>query len=108
MKVLRRQALRLLLVEAIHQVDCLEQDLSVLDLQLCSNLEEPVNDGRSQLPGDPDLISQESIELRLVLMIDHVIEKLPPVLLQVAGLLDRDQRRSAAAATLVRRFIRLS
>lgn len=107
MQVLRRQTLRLLLIEAIHQVDCLEQDLSVLDLQLRSNFKEPVNDGSTQLSGDPDLISQECIELRLILMIDHVVEQLPPVLLQVAGLLGRNQRRSAAATALVRRFVRL-
>ena len=83
-------------VKAVHEVHGLEEHLLVFDVDLSAHLKKPINDSRAQLASDLDLISEQGIELCLVLVLKHVVEKLPPVLLQVGRLLEREHRPVAA------------
>ena len=66
-------------VKAVHEVHSLEEALLVFNVQFCAHFEKPVNDSRSELPSDLYLICQQGIELRLVLVLDHVVVELATV-----------------------------
>lgn len=67
-------------IEAVHQVDSLEEDLLILDVDLGAHFKEPVDHGRTKLSSDLNLISQQGVELRLVFVRDHVIKELASVI----------------------------
>lgn len=59
----------------------MEEDLLVLDAQLLSALEQPIYDRSSQLARNVQLVREQVAELRLVLVLYHVIVELAPVIL---------------------------
>ena len=65
----------------------MEEDLLVLDAQLLSALEHPIYDRGSQLARNVQLVREQVAELRLVLVLDHIIVELAPVILEIPRLL---------------------
>ena len=65
----------------------MEEDLLVLDAQLLSALEHPIYDRSSQLARNVQLVREQVAELRLVLVLDHIIVELAPVILEIPRLL---------------------
>ena len=76
-----------LVVEPIHQVDSLKQNCFVFNVQLCSNLEKPVDDGCAQLTSDVWLVGHQRTELLLMLTCSHVLKLFTTVALQVNRLI---------------------
>ena len=69
----------------------MEEDLLVLNLKLVSALEQPINDRSSQLARNIQLVREQVAKLRLVLVLDHIIVELAPVILEIPRLLLLEQ-----------------
>ena len=76
----------MLVVKAVHQVDCLEDYALVLNVKLCRYLEEPVYYASAQVPSNMLLVLHEGLKLQLVLILEHISEALLAVKLEEAGL----------------------
>ena len=86
----------------------MEEDLLVLDAQLLSALEHPIYDRGSQLARNVQLVREQVAELRLVLVLDHIIVELAPVILEIPRLLLLEQQSLAAKVGTDTLFARLS